>query len=98
TSKPQPPGTLRPSPFRGRPGGGESPAPTSPHPRSNTPLPENRARLPSPLTITIDQMYFPPRSERVSAPVSVCPAAAPTARSAIGVSAVSPDRCDTTVV
>jgi len=38
--------------------------------------------------------YLALRSERHGAPVLICPVQRPTARSAIVVSSVSPDRCD----
>ena len=39
-------------------------------------------------------MYFATRSDRAGAPVLICPHPVATARSAIVVSSVSPDRCD----
>ena len=43
-------------------------------------------------------LYFATRSERAGAPVLIWPAFVATARSAIVVSSVSPERCEMTVV
>src|SRR5262245_1859608 len=43
-------------------------------------------------------LYFAVRSVRDSAPVLICPALQATTTSAIVVSSVSPERCDTTAV
>ena len=43
-------------------------------------------------------LYFATRSERDGAPVLICPQPVATARSAIVVSSVSPERCDMTAV
>ena len=39
-------------------------------------------------------LYLQTRSVRLAEPVLICPAAVPTARSAIVVSSVSPERCE----
>ena len=41
-------------------------------------------------------LYFATRSERAGAPVLICPQPVATARSAMVVSSVSPERCDIT--
>ena len=42
-------------------------------------------------------LYFATRSVRLAEPVLICPALVATARSAIVVSSVSPDRCEMTL-
>ena len=42
----------------------------------------------------ISWLYFATRSLRAGAPVLICPAPVATARSAIDVSSVSPERCE----
>ena len=41
-------------------------------------------------------LYFATRSDRAGAPALICPALTATARSAIVVSSVSPERCEIT--
>lgn len=41
------------------------------------------------------RLYFATLSERQGAPDLICPASIPTAKSAMKVSSVSPDRCET---
>ena len=60
--------------------------------------PSNAAVGPSSSSIFIKRLYLAVRSPRVGAPVLICPVPIPTARSAIVVSSVSPERCDTIAV
>ena len=43
-------------------------------------------------------LYFATRSVRLAEPVLICPAPVATARSAMVVSSVSPERCEMTLV
>ena len=52
---------------------------------------------PSSSSILINWLYFAIRSDLDKDPVLICPALTATAKSAIVVSSVSPERCDTTV-
>ena len=54
--------------------------------------PAYRVRVPSSSSILSNWLYFATRSERLAEPVLICPAAVPTARSAMVVSSVSPER------
>ena len=54
-----------------------------------------RAMVPSASSIRSRRLYFAMRSERESEPVLICPQPVATARSAIKVSSVSPERCET---
>ena len=56
------------------------------------------ASAPSASSIRSSWLYFATRSERDGAPVLICPQPVATARSAIVVSSVSPERCDMTAV
>ena len=56
--------------------------------------PANTAVAPSSSSMRSSWLYLQTRSVRLADPVLICPAAVPTARSAIVVSSVSPDRCE----
>ena len=56
-----------------------------------------RAREPRSSSIRNSRLYLASRSERATEPILIWPAAVATARSAIVVSSVSPDRAETTV-
>src|SRR3954464_13517896 len=56
------------------------------------------ASAPSASSIRSSWLYFATRSERDGAPVLICPQPVATARAAIVVSSVSPERCDITAV
>src|SRR5215217_1865707 len=56
------------------------------------------ASAPSASSMRSSWLYFATRSEREGAPVLICPQPVATARSAIVVSSVSPERCDITAV
>src|SRR5690606_22810220 len=62
--------------------------------RGNAVAPAYAAAAPSSSSIRSSWVYFATRSDRAGAPVLLCPASVATARSAIVVSSVSPDRCD----
>src|SRR4026207_1611899 len=61
-------------------------------------IPAYRAGAASSSSILSSWLYFATRSVRLSEPVLICPAPVPTARSAMVVSSVSPDRCEMTLV
>src|SRR5262249_44566519 len=61
-------------------------------------LPGYAASPPSASSIRSSWLYLATRSEREGAPVLICPHPVATARSAIVVSSVSPERCDRTAV
>src|SRR5215472_12841358 len=63
----------------------------------NTERPAYTAEGPSCSSMRISWLYLASRSERDSDPVLICPQLVATARSAIVVSSVSPDRCEKTV-
>jgi|TARA_B000000460_G_scaffold79201_1_gene55308 hypothetical protein len=56
--------------------------------------PANEAVEPSSSSIIISLLYFETRSDLQREPVLICPAPVATAKSAIVVSSVSPDRCE----
>ena len=56
--------------------------------------PANLARSPSSSSIRSSWLYLATRSERAGAPVLICPTPVATARSAMNVSSVSPERCE----
>ena len=58
--------------------------------------PRKAAVSPSTSSIRSSWLYLATRSERAGAPVLICPQLVATARSAMVVSSVSPDRCDIT--
>src|SRR4051794_5738329 len=58
--------------------------------------PGNSAAAPSSSSILSRRLYLATRSERDGAPVLICPAPVATARSAMVVSSVSPERWDIT--
>ena len=60
--------------------------------------PGQRAAEPSSSSIRSRRLYFATRSLRLGAPVLICPAPIATARSAMVVSSVSPERWETTAV
>src|SRR5207247_8652647 len=60
--------------------------------------PMYRAASPSSSSIRSKRLYFATRSLRDGAPVLIWPVPIATTRSAIVVSSVSPERCDTTAV
>src|SRR5213078_3867436 len=60
--------------------------------RGKAPRPAYRAASSSSSSIRSSWLYFATRSERAGAPVLICPQLVATARSAIVVSSVSPDR------
>src|SRR5262245_34451981 len=64
----------------------------------NTERPGYSASPPSASSIRSSWLYFATRSLRDGAPVLICPHPVATARSAIVVSSVSPERCDMTAV
>src|ERR1700754_2055931 len=64
----------------------------------NTDRPGNSASAPSASSIRSSWLYFATRSDRDGAPVLIWPQPVATARSAIVVSSVSPERCDITAV
>ena len=64
----------------------------------NTDRPGYSASAPSASSIRSSWLYLATRSERDGAPVLICPQPVATARSAIVVSSVSPERCDITAV
>jgi hypothetical protein len=61
-----------------------------------SPWPAYRAVSPSSSSMRMSWWYFAVRSERDSEPVLIWPQPAATARSAMVVSSVSPERCDMT--
>ncbi len=61
-------------------------------------MPRYFAFLPSFCSIFSSLLYFATLSERESEPVLISPEFTPTAKSAINVSSVSPERCEITVV
>ncbi len=61
-------------------------------------LPAYFALLPSADSMRSNWLYFAVRSLRLAEPVLIWPARVPTARSAIVLSSVSPDRCEAIVV
>ena len=62
------------------------------------PFPKNSALSPSSSSILKRRLYFATRSLRLGAPVLICPVFRATARSAIAVSSVSPERWEITAV
>ena len=66
--------------------------------RGNAAQPGYSALPPSRSSIRSSWLYFATRSERAGEPVLIWPAPSATARSAIVVSSVSPERCEITVV
>lgn len=60
-------------------------------------LPAYLAPAPSSSSIRRIWLYLAKRSERHGAPVVICPVLRPTTKSAMNVSSVSPDLCDTMV-
>src|SRR5690606_26224367 len=60
--------------------------------RSSAPRPRKRAASPSSCSICSRRLYLAVRSERLAEPVLICPAFTATARSAMKVSSVSPER------
>ena len=58
-------------------------------------LPANLAELPNSSSIRNNWLYFAILSVRLAEPVLIWPAPVATTRSAIKVSSVSPERCDT---
>src|SRR6185437_4636085 len=67
-------------------------------PRRNADAPGHEARAPSSSAMRSRRLYLAVRSPRLIDPVLICPALVATARSAIVVSSVSPERCETTQV
>src|SRR5579885_3634024 len=67
-------------------------------PRLNACAPGYTALEPSSSAILMSRLYLAVRSPRLIDPVLICPAPEATARSAIVVSSVSPDRCEMTAV
>ena len=63
----------------------------------NTERPAKTTSGPSSSSIRNNRLYFASRSDRATEPILICPAAVATARSAIVVSSVSPERAETTV-
>ena len=59
--------------------------------------PAKRAAGPSAASIRSSWLYFEVRSDRLAEPVLIWPAHVATARSAIVVSSVSPERCEMTL-
>src|SRR3954466_15271715 len=72
-----------------------SPVPTA-QPMRRVERPAYRASEPSSSSILMSWLYFAVRSERDSEPVLIWPQLMATARSAMVVSSVSPERCDMT--
>src|SRR5262249_2635288 len=64
--------------------------------RASFDRPPYTARPPSSASSASRRLYSATRSDRESDPVLICPQPVPTARSAIVVSSVSPERCDIT--
>src|SRR6266481_637575 len=85
------PGEPRPYKWAGA-GGGMNP-PLHLRQRSGA-LPLKRAAAPSSSSMRSNWLYLAMRSVREAEPVLICPAAVATARSAINVSSVSPERCE----
>src|SRR6185503_21285767 len=71
--------------------------PDVPH-RANISSPRKRAASPRISSIRRSWLYFAMRSVREADPVLICPAFVATARSAMVVSSVSPERCEITAV
>src|SRR5689334_21530799 len=65
------------------------------HARRNAARPGYRALAPRALSMRRSWLYFAVRSVRESDPVLICPVFAATAMSAMVVSSVSPERCET---
>ena len=65
--------------------------------RTALPVPGKLADSPRSSSMRSSWLYLATRSERAGAPVLICPALTATARSAIVVSSVSPERCEITV-
>ena len=63
--------------------------------RCNRDLPSNTACAPNCASMRSSSLYLATRSVRFGAPVLICPALRATTRSAIVVSSVSPERCET---
>src|SRR5262249_9102005 len=67
-------------------------------PRARPPRPRKAAASPRSSSMRSSRLYFATRSERAGAPVLIWPQLVATARSAMVVSSVSPERCDITLV
>src|SRR5690242_3470919 len=66
--------------------------------RGNACAPDHEARAPSSCAMRNRRLYLAVRSPRLIEPVLICPLPVATARSAMVVSSVSPERCETTQV
>ena len=77
---------------------GDAHAGAPPALRGNADQPGKSARPPSSSSIRSSWLYFATRSERAGAPVLICPTPVATARSAMVLSSVSPERCEMTAL